>query len=137
MVDLTEPEIIPLTNNSLEIIEAVNRHVNRSIAPPPRSRGRLAGCAKVTSVFSRSPPKAAGLLSATKRRLRAHPRRSRCLMLRSKPDVRSGRGLRLLEAFSNYLRAADCDPSGPSVGLVQGEPRRRECANWIGRDHGR
>jgi hypothetical protein len=28
----------------------------------------------------------------------AHPRRSRCLILPSKPDVRSGRGRRLLEA---------------------------------------
>ena len=33
MVDVAEPEIILLTNNSLEIIEAVNRNVNRSIAP--------------------------------------------------------------------------------------------------------
>ena len=33
MVDIAEPEIIPLTDNTLEIIEAVNRHVNRSIAP--------------------------------------------------------------------------------------------------------
>jgi hypothetical protein len=41
--------------------------------------------------------KAAIPLSTTKRRLRAHPRRSRCLMLRPKPDIRSGRGLRLLE----------------------------------------
>ena len=41
------------------------------------------------------------------RPLCAHPRRSRCLMLRPKPDVRSGSGLRLLEAFSNYLRSAD------------------------------
>ena len=33
MVDVAEPEIILPTNNSLEIIEAVNRNVNRSIAP--------------------------------------------------------------------------------------------------------
>ena len=33
MVDVAEPEIILLTNNSLEIIEAVNRNVNRSITP--------------------------------------------------------------------------------------------------------
>jgi len=31
--------------------------------------------------------------------LRAHPRRSRCLMLRLKPDVASGSGLRLLETI--------------------------------------
>jgi len=31
MVDLVEPEIIPLTSHTLEIIEAVNRHVNHSI----------------------------------------------------------------------------------------------------------
>ena len=33
MIDVAEPEIIPLASNTLEIIEAVNRHVNRSIAP--------------------------------------------------------------------------------------------------------
>src|SRR4051794_7037162 len=33
------------------------------------------------------------------RLLRPHPRRSRWLMLRSTPDVRLGRGLRLIKAF--------------------------------------
>jgi hypothetical protein len=44
----------------------------------------------------------------------AHSRRSRCLMLRPKPDVRSVSQVRLLGALSNYLppqAPGDCDPS--------------------------
>lgn len=49
-------------------------------------------------------------------RLCAHPRHSHCLMLRPKPDVQSGRGLRLPNSLSsNHLRAADCDPKPPST----------------------
>ena len=70
-----------------------------------------------------------GPLSAA-RLLRAHPPRSRCLMLRSKPDVRSASGLRLLEVLSNYLRAADCDPSSPfallDAALQTGRSFRKE-----------
>jgi len=33
MVDVAKPEIMPMTNNTLQIIEAVNHHVNRSISP--------------------------------------------------------------------------------------------------------
>jgi hypothetical protein len=42
--------------------------------------------------------------------LRAHPRHSRCLMLRSKSDVRSGRSSACSKPFSTYLRAAVCNP---------------------------
>ena len=59
MVDLTEPEIIPLTNNSLEIIEAVNRHVNRgSIAPPRRDlEGDWPGAPRLRLFFHVPRPK--------------------------------------------------------------------------------
>jgi hypothetical protein len=57
------------------------------------------------------------------------------LVLHHKPDVRSRRGRRLLEAFSNYLRAADCEPAHdiwlvPAVSfdylIGAGEERRRD-----------
>jgi hypothetical protein len=39
-------------------------------------------------------------------------------MLRSKPDIPFRKGLRLLEALSNYLRAVDCDPKRPLACLA-------------------
>jgi len=84
--------LVPLRVRDRRVTETLATDGSEAAYQPARPRRPLCRLVARKPPFRFRPRPAARLL-------RAHPGRSRFLMLRSKPDVRSGGGFRLIEAL--------------------------------------